>query len=166
MDGLTSVLAYQGVVRRVITKLKYKWVRDVVEEVVEVVVSLGDYEAVEGKEWVVVPVPLSGPRERERGFNQASEIGKRWARALGWKYGEWLVRRRNTRPQVGLSAKDRQVNVRDAFGLAKGVDKAMLAGKEVMLVDDVWTTGATMRECAKVLKMSGARVVWGMVVAS
>ena len=68
-----------------------------------------------------------------------------------------LIRKRNTIPQVGLSAKERRKNIRNAFSVNKA---GLIKGRRVMLVDDVFTTGATARECSKVLNKAGAKEVY------
>lgn len=203
MDGLTSILVYRGLVRRLIGKLKYKMVFDLLDTVVETMVSFGEFAVLSNGAWVVVPVPLYAQRLRWRGFNQAAEIGKRVAAYAGWGFaGDVLVRWRETKEQMTLARAERLTNVVGAFKVNEGIlrrsghspvarhaqafgseaqarrdDKRDLSrlsrlsnnglrGVDVLLVDDVWTTGATMRECAKVLKRAGARQVWGLTVAA
>jgi competence protein ComFC len=106
-------------------------------------------------------VPLHPKRQRERGFNQASLL----ARAISQdRLPEvtWLERVRDTKTQTALSAKDRRRNVRGAFAVAPG---ATVRNAVVVLVDDVATTGATLRECARTLLLAGAREVRSLVVA-
>jgi ComF family protein len=110
---------------------------------------------------LLVPVPLHRKRLRSRGFNQALLI----ARVLEREWGVPLARSgleriRWTEPQVRLSAAERERNVRGAFAVA---EPAAVAGKRVMLVDDVFTTGSTVDECARVLRRAGAT---GVVVAT
>jgi ComF family protein len=105
---------------------------------------------------VVVPVPLHPGRLRERGFNQSLLIARALSRitASPLVYDR-LKRTRDTGQQVGLKASERKKNVSGAFTL---VAPAMFKGKKVLLVDDVVTTGATLNECARVLKRAGAEV--------
>lgn len=113
------------------------------------------------KDNLVAAVPLSGKRERWRGFNQA-EILKR--ELIGSETGDAageLVRIKHTKPQAKLGEVERRENVKNCFIWEGG----NLAGKNVMLIDDVVTTGATLNECARVLKENGAGKVWGLVVA-
>lgn len=110
---------------------------------------------------VIVPVPLGRERERERGFNQAALLAERVAHALQapWR-PRWLARSRATAPQTALSANERRDNVRGAF-----VASTAAAGADVVVVDDVLTTGATAAECARALRAAGARSVGVLVVA-
>jgi len=113
---------------------------------------------------VVVPVPLFGRRFRKRGFNQVYLAvryweDRKWRGALSIPLmveREALRRRRSTLPQTGLGRRDRMQNVKDAFEL--GISNNILK-KRILLVDDVYTTGATVNECAKILLKEGAEVV-------
>jgi ComF family protein len=110
---------------------------------------------------LIVPVPLSAARLRERGFNQAAEIAKALARASGIPLGLEVGRRTlEAPPQSTLPWKERQRNVRGAFACT-----ADLSGKAVLVVDDVITTGATLGEFARVLKDHGAARVIACVAA-
>lgn len=109
----------------------------------------------------VVPVPLARARERERGFNQATVLAERLARALGAPLeSRWLARARDTAPQTDLDLGQRRANVRGAFVAATTV-----AGLHIVVVDDVLTTGATAAECARALRAAGARYVGVLTVA-
>lgn len=113
----------------------------------------------------VVPVPLGGARQRQRGYNQAAELAKAVSARLGCPLLSVLVRTRETEKQTELSLKARLRNVRAAFSAASL--ERPLAGKHVLLIDDVMTTGATLNEAAKALKDSGvARVTVGIVARS
>lgn len=114
---------------------------------------------------LVIPVPLHGRKHRQRGFNQAWLLVRRWPRHMASFGGSGLapavepsvlVRRRWTESQTGFKKAERLRNVRNAFALAPG---AQLKGKRVLLVDDVYTTGATAEECANVLLAGGAASV-------
>jgi ComF family protein len=109
---------------------------------------------------MVVPVPLHPRRLRARGFNQAWLLAQAFPELPLAR--EVLVRRRHTVPQVQLNPKERRDNVRGAFAVA---DPALVKGKNVLLVDDLFTTGATARECARVLRRAGARRVEVLTVA-
>jgi len=109
----------------------------------------------------LVPIPLARERERERGFNQAALVAERVARGLGAPlFPRWLARTRATAPQTALDAAARRANVRGAF-----VASTAAAGADVVLVDDVLTTGATAGECARALRAAGANSVGLLTVA-
>lgn len=104
-----------------------------------------------------MPVPLHPSRLREREFNQSAIL----ALVIGERLGipvltDILLRERHTRPQVGLDMKERKKNVVGAFTVQNG---EMIIDKDIILVDDVYTTGSTVNECAKALKKNGAGVV-------
>jgi ComF family protein len=115
---------------------------------------------------VVVPVPLHRSKLRQRGFNQA-ELIARAALKLNPRRDRFslcagaLVRKRETTSQIGLTRRQRRENLRGAFGIVR----AAIKGQEVLLVDDVLTTGATVSECARVLLRAGASKVWVATVA-
>lgn len=111
----------------------------------------------------LVPVPLHPKRCRERGYNQAALLARELSRLTGVPCWQALARTRNTPRQVGLSAAQRAQNVRDAFALAPGRD---VRGVSLLLVDDVLTTGATARACARVCMEKGARAVCVLTVAA
>lgn len=114
---------------------------------------------------VVVPVPLARGRRRSRGFNQVDRLlgaalPEARRRAPGWRLEierGALVRERETESQYGLTPRQRRSNVRGAFAVRAA---ERVRGREVMVVDDIYTTGATARECARVLMAAGAARVW------
>lgn len=111
----------------------------------------------------VVPVPLFPAREREREFNQAARLAKPLADALKVPLQtQWVRRVQPTMTQTRLSREQRAANVQRAFKLANG---AKLEGERVILVDDVFTTGATTSACARVLRVAGAADVCVWTVA-
>ena len=117
--------------------------------------------------WVVVPVPLHARRLRQRGFNQAELIARAALRDRAGGAGfhlhtKCLVRQRETVPQAGLTRRQRRENIRGAFVVR---DAAVVLGRDVLLMDDVFTTGTTIAECARVLLRAGAARVCAATVA-
>jgi len=171
LDGLTSIFAYKGVVAEAIKKLKYKFVRDLAEELVELFLSFCGEEKLFSDfcrlpDVVLVPIPLHPRRLRWRGFNQAELLGELIAKNLGIKFTpDLLIRVKNTEPQVKLDKDQRQINIRRAFTLNKNSQFDNLGICNFVLFDDVWTTGATLKEAGKVLKRNGAKKVWGLTIA-
>jgi ComF family protein len=113
------------------------------------------------KNGLVVPIPLHKRRQRWRGFNQSEEIALRLAERCGVCLNADLVRVKYRKPQSKLSKTKRAKMISGCFAW-KGED---LGGRPVLIIDDVFTTGATMNEAAKILKANGAGKVWGLAVA-
>ena len=148
-ESARAPLMYEGVGKEIVHALKYKGYTRVVERLMTPLLL----EVVRGRFDAVVPVPLHRSRLRRRGFNQAELMAKSLAKKMGASLSDTLEAVRSTRDQVELSGAGRRANVKGAFG-AKG-----RARGRVLLVDDVFTTGATMSECAGVLRRAGAAEV-------
>jgi ComF family protein len=116
----------------------------------------------------VVAVPLHPRKQRQRGYNQSvllADEAVRCLRAEGWSLKAQhtaMLRTRQTESQFGLSSRERRLNLRGAFIVR---DPQAVSGCEVLLVDDIYTTGATARECVRVLRQAGATKVWVATVA-
>jgi ComF family protein len=116
----------------------------------------------QGEVDIIIPVPLHKKRFRKRGFNQAYLLMKAWEKFQGEFYQlprlerDILIRQRWTAPQTGLGRKERIRNIKNAFGVE---NPDQIRGKRVLLMDDVYTTGATVNECAKTLLSSGTERV-------
>ncbi len=114
-------------------------------------------------ESVIVPVPLHPVRRRERGYNQSEIISRGISEIIPIRIDtRVLVRKKHTRTQTLLSAKERQDNVQDAFLIR---NRKSIVQRHVVLIDDIVTTGATMQQCAKMLIRAGAESVTGLALA-
>jgi len=112
---------------------------------------------------ILVPVPLEKRKLKSRDYNQTQELAQELSQVLKIPViSDNLVKIKKTAPQIGLSAKEREINLKNAF-LVKNPQE--LAGKKIFLVDDVYTTGSTMQECAQTLKNAGIKQVWGIAIA-
>ena len=156
--------SYDGGLRELVHLLKYNGVRPAANVLGRMLAdALAPLEpAFEQAKVLVVPVPLFKVRRRQRGFNQAELI----ARAAVKSYPATerlqlapgvLVRARDTHSQIGLTSHQRRENLRGAFAVPRAAE---VTGREVLLVDDVYTTGTTATECARVLRRAGASQVW------
>jgi len=154
-----AVAFYDGAVLEAIHRLKYQ--RQLVyARFLQQLLTDSEAAALALAADLAVPVPLHSLRLRWRGFNQAQLLAQAFPQ-LPLETGI-LERQRPTLPQVKLSSKERRSNVKGAFVVP---DPQAVAGKAVLLVDDVYTTGATVRECAQVLRRAGASQVEVLTVA-
>jgi competence protein ComFC len=111
---------------------------------------------------LLIPVPLGRKRLRERGYNQVALVAQPLAYRTGMRYlPQALWKARETRSQVGLNISQRQKNVTNAYQ----ADTRRVAGKSILLMDDVSTTGATISACTEALLAAGAREVYGITIA-
>jgi ComF family protein len=157
--------SYDGGLRELIHLLKYGRVRPAAGVLGRMLAEVIQGFRSEFRAAVVVPVPLHSSKLRQRGFNQAEEIARAALKNLNCSeltLKAVLERRRATESQTGLTDHQRQQNVRGAFVVAS---PEHIADKDVLLVDDVFTTGATVRECARVLRRAGADRVFVATVA-
>lgn len=158
-----SLGPYEGSLRTVLHELKYRGRRRAARRLAEELLLSPSVRRLLSPEAVLVPVPLHPRRRRERGFNQSEELAAELARRTGLRLlPSALVRRRDTSPQAGLTAAARRANVEGAFAVRQ---RARVSGRPVVLVDDVLTTGATARGCARVLRDAGAVEVRVLTVA-
>ena len=160
---------YEGSLRGLVHLLKYEAVRPAADQLGEMVAAgLMSLRGSFTSKPLVIPVPLHRLRLRERGFNQAAEIASaavRCARKQGLEVQispSALRRIRLTKSQTGLTRHQRRENLRGAF-LVTRTDQ--VKGRDVVLVDDVLTTGTTAQECARVLHRAGAAAVWVLTAA-
>ncbi len=179
LDGLTSFFRYDGAIRRAVKSLKYRYVSDLTNEFVDLIPNsslhvfskplttnlLSSY---------LMPIPLHPSRYRFRGFNQAEVLGKILAKRLSIVLcSTILFRTRATTPQVEM--KDRKKRLQNMEGVFAFNNVALRqsspredsgqAGQAILLFDDVFTTGATMRAAANVLKRAGVPFVWAVTMA-
>lgn len=162
-ESLRTVLLYDELARKLVSSIKYSDRSDLLRWITK-------WMDVAGKELVetadmIIPVPLHPSRLRQRRFNQAGEMALRIARKNSKEFlPEVLVRKKATRQQVGLSESQRARNVSGAFIVPQEM-KIHLKGKRVLLIDDVYTTGATCKAATRALKRGGAASVSVLVFA-
>lgn len=158
-----SLGPFAGPLRAAIHELKYRGKRKVARRLAQALLAVPGAAELLPADSVLVPVPLHPRRERERGFNQAERLAAALSDARCLRHEpRALVRRLDTPSQTGLSARERRENVAGAFAVRR---RAAVAGRSVVLVDDVLTTGATARACARALRDAGAADVRIVVAA-
>jgi len=156
---------YEGTLRSLLHLLKYEGVEPVAERLGALIAAQLAAVSNLPESMLVVPVPLFKGRRKERGFNQAELLARFAVRAMRRMRPEWegefapgvLARQRATKSQAGLSQHERQRNLRGAFFVP---DPTPVEGRNVLLIDDIYTTGATARACSQVLKRACAASVW------
>jgi ComF family protein len=162
---------YAGELREMVHLLKFERMAGIARPLGQrLAEAIAQIESVAAKEMVVIPVPLYPVKERRRGYNQAvllaeAAINELKRRNNGWSLKlerSWLRRVKDTESQFALTPRQRGLNLRGAFEVKNG---GALKNREVLLVDDIYTTGATVRECALTLKHAGALKVWVATVA-
>jgi len=162
-DAARGALVFDGAVRELIHQFKYSGKTMLRRPLALYAADHLDRFVRESGPDMIIPVPLHKKRLRQRGFNQAILLGeifaKKWELPL---LRNTLRRVRWTEPQVNLSAAERLENVKGAFAVSGSPD---LSGRRILLVDDVYTTGSTVKECAKILKQAGAEAVIAVTVA-
>ncbi len=161
LDGLFSVADYGDAVRTLIHLHKYSRAGRA-GRALGIIFSEEVESSLDVPCDMIVPVPLSRARQRQRGFNQAALMGRRLGRKMSLPVGYDVLKRvRHAQAQAELSGREREENVSRAFTRGRGAGPP----GRCLLVDDVYTTGATMRDCARVLKEGGAQQVFGAVFA-
>lgn len=165
LDGATFVFEYKPPVSVLLKQLKYRFGREILPIITEW--TIDELRNIQGlpKKAVLVPIPLYQYRQNWRGFNQSEELGRAVAKTMGWQFrDDVLVRSKWRSPQTEVKSADKRLsNVRGIFSVNPSA--YYLVPNNLILFDDVWTTGATIKEAAKVLKRNGARKVWGLAIA-
>jgi ComF family protein len=178
-DGLIGAVSYADpIVEKIIKTFKYNFVKDLdifLEKLLFIFfthhlerISIAGIQEknisplLDQSELIIIPVPLHYRRKNWRGFNQSELLGESFAQKYNFRYdNKNLIRIKNNKPQAKLSDKKRKNNIKNCFAW-KGED---LKDKNIILIDDVATSGSTLNECAKLLKYHGARKIWCLTVA-
>ncbi|MFC2169782.1 ComF family protein [Acidobacteriota bacterium] len=155
---------YRGKLKDIILLYKYRKYRVLGKDLAQFIYwSMGRENSLWQGVEIIIPVPLHPKRKRQRGFNQAQVLAYHLAKRRGIELvKKVLVKTRNTPPQTLLEVDERQKSVKGAFDVS---GKEKIAGKIVLLVDDVFTTGATIQECSRILKSVGAKEIRALTLA-
>jgi ComF family protein len=164
IDGVRSVVVHADGARQAIHRFKYEGASALAAPLADLMADYWSRDPLPADVWVAVPLHIA--RERERGYNQSYLLGREFGRRVGLPpLRGTLKRARRTRPQVGLTAGERRVNVEGAFTYCPPRQGDGVRGLRVLLVDDVCTTGATLEACSVALMAAGAVSVWGFTLA-
>lgn len=158
IDGAAYAYGYHGPAGRLVRNLKYRGVWLLAEEMGADIARAAMLLRIENICYVTA-VPMHPKRLRTRGRNHAELLARAVAERLGLEYADMLTRTRNARQQARLSPKERKENLRGAFAVREEYME-LVNGAEVLVIDDVFTTGATAIHCAEALKAAGADKVY------
>lgn len=165
LDKLIAVWRYRGVVRKAIIALKYKFISSLASEMANhFSKQIKRNRTKFPKNAIFVPIPLNWRRRYWRGYNQTEEMGKYIAMALKIRFiPDLIIKRKVTKQQVELRREKRLENLKGAFEVNP---EYTLKHKKRMIIlfDDVWTTGSTIKEVAGILKTRGIENVWGLTL--
>ena len=166
-ERLFSAFRYRDPLRQAMFQWKYRDASVVYELLDSLLQEVCErFQVYIPKNFTLVPIPLHPQRMRERGFNQASLLAKSLATYFSLDCGEdLLIRVKSTPKQMEIQkSEEREKNVENAFALSPGKEREV-EGQDFVLVDDVWTTGATCLEALRILKEAGAKTVWIFTLA-
>ncbi len=159
-----AVFKYRGVIRKAIVLLKYKFAYDICDELVESCVRR--LKSSKLHKVLLVPIPLYWQRENLRGFNQSEILAKKIAEKMIWQYiPDLLIRNKNNKPQVGLKGLARHKNLSNVFSVNSQYCSQSVFDKPLLLFDDVYTTGSTIKEARKALETAGFTKIYSLTVA-
>jgi len=161
LDGIRSLFSFDAVIRKAIHQLKYRNLRAIVPCLAELLADYLRSNPLPGE--ALVSVPLHPRRLRERGYNQSSLLARELAKRIELLvFEDCLIRVKQARPQArATDVEERRRNVAHAFVCRE----EKVEGKQIILIDDVCTSGATLESCAAALKSKGAVSVWGLTLA-
>ena len=171
IDGSFTGVVFSPVSKKLIYQFKYKpylsslssFLTDLLYESLIQNEEFNKILSLSKDDIVFVPIPLSSNRFKKRGYNQAEILAKGLSRKFGFPCLNLLKRVRETKSQVGLNKKERKENVSGAFEIIN--HKSLIINHNIILVDDVLTTGSTFSEASSILKRSGANKVWAVAFA-
>ena len=163
LTGVIIAAHYENPLKEAIHKFKYDKIKELAEPLAGLLIERLQLGFPRG-DLVLVPIPLSKKRQLERGFNQAKILTERTGSEFDIPLLDDILFRIKDRPaQVELRGRERRENVKGVFAVRGDIEQ--IKNKTILLMDDVFTTGATLNEAAKVLKRARARNVWGLVLA-
>lgn len=149
--------------KSLIHALKYSGLKQAAYPLASFLILYSEKAGLDFKNYLVLPVPLSKKRLRERGFNQAEIIARIFAEHYKLELRSDLLNKvSHTKPQAGLNRSERETNLRNCFGISTASD---ISRRNILLIDDVCTTGSTLNEASRVLKDAGAKKIIALVAA-
>jgi len=170
IDGLLTIYHYNPLLKKIIKNIKYRLAVQVWQEfykIIEpqVILKLGFYKRL-SQDFVIQPIPLSKIKYNERGFNQASLISTFFQKFLHYSIGDLLIRKKEISAQAQIkNKKGRYFNVQGAFAIKPDRRGLIYQTPNIIVIDDVVTSGSTVKEAARVLKKAGIKKVYVLALA-
>lgn len=160
INGVVSCMKYNKVAKKIVKAIKYQLIYDIYTELSEFIYTKGIFQEFYKRHNICYfqPIPLHPNRLKLRGFNQAEELATLFSKKFPYRLINALLRVKDTKPQAQIHyKKQRQENIHNAFNIK---DNGLVKGKVIILVDDVYTSGTTCLEAAKILKNNGVLEVY------
>lgn len=169
IEGSFTGVVFNITAKKLVHAIKYKpYLRDLAEFLTEILyeslIQNEEFDRIKNKNLILVPIPLNNNKFKKRGYNQAEVLANKLGEKLNFKVLNLLERTRDTKSQVGLNKIERKLNIEGAFEINKKYSSE-IKNKNIILVDDILTTGATFSEATKILKKNGAGKIWAIAFA-
>lgn len=169
LDGAISSIVYSTLVKKLLYNFKYPpYISDLKKILLPIfyegVIQKEIFHSIVKQHPLVVPIPLTKEKEAKRGDNQAQILAEGMGKLIGLEVTSLLIRVKATKSQFMLDKKDREINLSNAFQVNKRLE-SRIKGEVIILIDDLLTSGSTMKEAARMLKKAGAKEVWGVTLA-
>ena len=166
IDGIIAGVEYRGIIKKLVYNLKHKpYLKDLARPASNLLYEslIQNESAVKyiTQNTIITSVPQSQEKQTKIGYNPSEEIAKKLSKKLNLPYKRLLKRTRNTKPQPNLKNEEKLKNIKDTFVL----NNHTVTHPVILIIDDVSTTGRTLKECAKVLKRKGTKIVLGVSFA-
>ncbi|MGN1271223.1 MAG: ComF family protein [Clostridia bacterium] len=162
-EELISIFKYEGIIREKIIQYKFGDKAYMNNTFAKIILKNEKICGLLKKYDIIIPVPIHKKRKAQRGYNQTQLIANKISKCLNIKLcNNVLVKNKNTIAQSKLNKKKRVQNIKGAF---KILNSEKIKGKDILLLDDIYTTGSTANECSKILKKAGAKTVGVLTIA-
>ena len=162
-EELISIFKYEGLIREKIIQYKFEDKAYIYKTFAKIILKNKKVCGLLKKYDIIVPVPIHRKRKLQRGYNQTQLIAKEISKNIDIKLcGDVLIKSKNTIAQSKLNKNKRKQNIKDAFKVS---NFEKIQGKNIILFDDIFTTGSTVNECSKILKKAGAKKVGVLTIA-
>lgn len=160
LDGHIYLFAYEGIIKELIMDIKFKNQYEIISTFAKIMIDFIKFFKFDNS-WTITFVPSTKSKQNERGFNQSELLAKQISNRTKMPFLATLFKKNITHTQVGLGGEERRLNLIDSFTLNNEIN---LPAK-LLIIDDVYTTGTTLNECAKVLKNNNVKTVVGLTIA-